>query len=143
MIFTPKEIEFNLSRGDSFSLPIVLNQGTQLVFKPYTLTENDTIYVGIMEPQQSFEDAIIRKKLSMNDECDEDGNVILKLNPQDTENLMTGLYYLTIKLKQGVDVTTVLSMKKFYITGTNPNPENINNEDNIIDTIILDGGEIV
>lgn len=145
MIFTPKQMEFTLNRGDTFVLPIVLNQNTQLDFVPYYLSVYDKLYVGILEPGQAFEDAIIRRTLTNVDETDSKGNVIFKLRPEDTERLMTGLYYITVKLQQFDKITTVLSAKKFWITGTNP-PKRIIHKDEAQDTdnvIIFDGGEII
>ena len=46
MIFIPETISFNLVRGDTFKLPIIINQGTQLDFNPYYLNENDVLYIG-------------------------------------------------------------------------------------------------
>lgn len=145
MIFTPKQIAFEMIRGDSYILPITINKGTQLDFERHTLREDERLYVGIMEPNQPFEDAIIRKVLTINTAMNEDGDVLLQLEPKDTEHLMTGKYYIMIKLKRDTDVITILPMKEFWITGTDPIQKQTDdsNVDIIEHIIILDGGEIV
>lgn len=110
-----------LTRGDSFSSPLYINQGTELSPVRYILTENDTVYFAIMEENKSFEDAIIKKVYNGSSEATLDGDIILKLKPQDTENLVCGKYIYTVKLKQTVsqddyDVTTLIIEQPFYIT---------------------------
>jgi hypothetical protein len=115
--------EFTMIRGDSFSYSIKINSGTPLYPIIYNLSENDKLYVGIMEPNQSFENAIIKKVYNNNSEKDEEGNILLLLSPEDTEYLTTGLYYIQIKLKYEEDniekISTILNPTKFYICGTN------------------------
>lgn len=143
MIFTPNTVSFSLNRGDSYILPIVINKGTQLKFEPYTLQEQDRLYIGIMQPNQSFEDAIVKKVYTEDDELDENGNILFKLSPRDTEYLMTGKYYISIKLKQFDTVTTILPMKEFWITGSSLTQTSIAKDEDDENTIIWDGGEII
>ena len=112
-----------MNRGDSYTLPLVINEGTKLEFKQYQLRQFDKIYVGIMEYNQSFEDAIIRKVISVTSPTDRYGHPLLRLSPRDTEYLVTGKYFIEIKLVQsdfneGDTVTTILPMKEFFINGT-------------------------
>ena len=110
---------FTLSRGDTFTFPVVINQGTRLDPEEYQLQPGDQIYVAIMEPNQSFEDAIIKKLINKDSLKNEHGNPLLKLTSEDTEFLRTGKYFITIKLKQYDNtVTTILPMKEFWIVGT-------------------------
>lgn len=90
----------------------------------YTLKDGDRLYVGIMEPQQSFERAIVRKLLTK-DDLNAEGDPELKLRPEDTEKLMPGVYYYEAKLVVGREdsddsddeeiVETVISKRKLYI----------------------------
>lgn len=118
MIFIPETISFNLVRGDTFKLPIIINQGTQLDFNPYYLNENDALYIGITEPNQCFENAIIRKKMTSKDDKDGKGNLIFKLDSKDTQYLLPGKYYITIKLLSNNEVITILNEHLFNIIGT-------------------------
>ena len=111
---------FYLSRGDTFKFPIVINNSpTKLEFDKYELSENDIIYGAILEPNQSFEDALIRKVITSTSDKDSEGNLLFILNPEDTEYLLTRKYYITLKLKHNNEITTILPMKEFWITGTN------------------------
>lgn len=110
-----------VNRGDSFELPIVLNLGNSLEFDRYAILPKDTVYVGVMEPNQPFECALIRKKLGI-DDLDEDGNLIVRFESTDTECLLPGKYYYQVKLqtlrdaqKQLYDVETVVDKTLFYI----------------------------
>lgn len=110
---------FTLSRGDTFKFPIIINQKTKFEFEKYELTDDDIIYGAILEPNQSFEDAIIRKVITNKDYKDLENNPLFILHSDDTEYLLTGKYYFTLKLKdKNNNITTILPMKEFWITGT-------------------------
>lgn len=123
MFITIEDNYLKMNRGDSYILPLVINEGTKLDFKQYQLRQFDKIYVGIMEYNQSFEDAIIRKVITITSPTDRYGHPLLKLSPKDTEYLVTGKYFIEIKLVQsdfneGETVTTILPLKEFFINGT-------------------------
>lgn len=61
------------------------------------MQENDILYFGVCEPNQCFENAIIKKKFTK-DNLDKDGNVIINFLSSDTEYLSLGVYYYEIKL---------------------------------------------
>lgn len=110
---------FSFNRGDTIRIPIVINKNTYLNFERYVLTDSDKLYVALVEPNQAFEDAIVRKIITNKDTVDEFGNPILTFESRDTEYLLTGKYYLTVKLQQENNiVTTILPMKEFWLTGT-------------------------
>ena len=77
------------------------------------------MYVGVMECNFPFEQAIIRKKYTGNDEKDEDGNLIIYFYPEDTVNLLPGKYQYEIKLVRTINnrqvVTTVITKHDFFI----------------------------
>lgn len=133
---------FTMNRGDSYELPLVINGGTEFNPKKYILSDTDKIYVGIMEPNQSFEDALIRKVITSCSATDCKGNPLFILEPEDTEYVLTGKYFITAKLVQNfngsIRVTTILPMKEFFIEGTDKHVKegnfvthtiNINSED--------------
>ena len=110
-----------LSRGDSFSCPVFINKGTELVPIRYELQDGDKLYFALMEPNQPFEKAILKKVLTK-DDLNENGDAVISLVPSDTENLETGLYYYTLKLRQEIDVNTysvetVVPNRQFWIEG--------------------------
>ena len=110
---------FTLNRGDTFRFTILINQGSKLNPSEYKLQETDTIYGAILQPNEAFEDAIIRKVITLKNMPEDQSQPVFELLPQDTEYLRTGKYYFTLKLKQkDTIVTTILPMKEFWITGT-------------------------
>ena len=140
-----------LMRGDSFSTPIYINIGTKLVPEYYTLTPNDRLYFGLMEPSQAFEDAVLKRVFDFTDERDVNNNTLLKLRPQDTEKLLVGKYYYMIKLRSiEVDgeetVKTVVPPTLFWLEGNNVKIEEekyYQKGHYEIERIIIEGGEIL
>ena len=133
-------------RGDTLTTPIRIFEGDRLSPVPYKLTEDDTLYLGIMEPGQAFEDAIIKKTFTLNSEKDNEGNIVLNLNSEDTEFVAPGTYYYSLRIKQAVNerlvITTIIKPTIFWILGNIP--EDSANDSIIYEDItILDGGEIL
>lgn len=105
-----------ITRGDSASTVIFVNQGTLIEQVRYELQPNDALYVGVMEPHQKFEDAIIKYKLT-DEDLNRDGDVVWSFKPTDTEYLEPGKYFYQIKLvrNNGQYVDTIVSKTPFYI----------------------------
>lgn len=108
-----------MSRGDSFELPLFLNQGTDLKPMRYVLSDKDEIYVAVMECNQPFETALIRKKYTYAD-LNNNGDVIVSFNHEDTAQVLPDLYYYQIKLRKYIadnkyEVHTVVPKTKFFI----------------------------
>lgn len=86
----------------------------------YILDPDDEIYFSIMEPNQKFEEGIIRKIFKAND-LDNKGNLHLVLSPSDTFNVLPGNYYYSVKLVNvrglhlDTKVHTIISNRKLYI----------------------------
>lgn len=119
MFYVSDEGIINLTRGDSCSVPIFINKGTELNPMRYYIGDNDTVYFAIMEVNQSFEDAIVKKAFAK-ENANENGDVLLTLVPKDTENLLPGKYYYTLKLRTGLGadkykVQTLIPNKELYI----------------------------
>lgn len=109
-----------IHKGTTIKAPIFINIGTKLVPKNYTLVEGDTLYISIMEPNQSFDYGVIRKKLTKAN-LDELGFARFSLDPTDTINLLSGVYYIQMKLKLADSgttpggVATIMPKTKFII----------------------------
>ena len=113
-----------VNRGDSFELPITLNIGSSVKHVEYTLTDDDVLYLGIMEPNQPFETALIRKKF-VKSELDENGNIKVRFWPEDTICVLPGKYYYQVKIqtkaidpktnKERFDIETVIDKTLFFI----------------------------
>ena len=117
-----------LYRGDTYIAPIIINIGTKLNPINYQLKSGDSLYFGLMEPNQAFEEAVIKKVYNESSFKDENGNILLKIEPEDTLNLQTGKYYYMIKLKT-VDkfnqeiVKTIIPLTQFFLEGNNIEPK--------------------
>ena len=117
-----KEGNIQLIRGDTLSLVLFINQGNELVPSRYILGDNDEVYFALMEPNQLFENAILKKVFTKEtSEFTEDGDLIITLDPSDTENLLEGQYIYTIKLRttnldtNREEVRTVVTEHQFSI----------------------------
>ena len=103
-----------LNRGDYFACPLFINLGDKFRPKQYVLRPKDKVYVSIAEPNQVWEDSLIKKVFTRRD-FDKRKNIIIELLPEETENVMPGRYYLEIKLVSGEKVFTVLKKTQFWI----------------------------
>lgn len=104
-----------LTAGDTFKAPLYIFSKKLELFK---LTDQDTLYFSIMEPNQPFEYGIIRKIYSLKD-LNNDKSIFIELDPEDTENLHSGTYYYEIKLRR-VDngkelVDTIVPKTKLFL----------------------------
>lgn len=109
-----------VNRGDSFKFPITIQVGDILTPKRYELQPGDVLYLGIMEPNQPFEVAIVRKKLTY-EESVKQGSISFRFWPEDTSCLLPGKYYYQVKIEtldqetNRLDVETVIEKTLFYI----------------------------
>lgn len=111
-----------MNRGDTFVMPLVINKGTKYAPDYYIITEDDTIYFAVEEYNQCFENALIKKVFDLSDVVN--GNVIIKLESEDTQFILPGEYYYEIKLKHIEDdgtetppeyIETIVPRRKFII----------------------------
>lgn len=111
------------NRGDSFKFPIQLNIGTIINPVWYDMMEGDYVYLGVMEANQPFENALIKKKFDISDYDYDTQSLMIRFISQDTRYLLPGTYYYEIKLfrdKKNVTdnydaVDTVLGRTKFIV----------------------------
>ena len=115
MIYNNGTIAVN--RGDLFRAPLFINDGT--VDEPirYSLLDNpDTkIYFSIMQPNELFENATIRKIFTVKD-ANSLGDVIITLTSRETYALRQGKYYYQIKaVLQDGTINTITDKEIFYV----------------------------
>ena len=115
-----------LNRGDSFTLTTSINLGTVLEPIQYVLDTYDSVYFALMEPNQPFECALMRREFNYTD-LDANNDVVMKFNNEQTEYLLPGTYYYMIKLvRRGllesgqeepdiISVDTIVPKTKFVI----------------------------
>lgn len=117
-----------INRGDSFELITSIPDKDDLS-KNYLLKDTDALYFALLFPYQNFEDAIILKGYSKNDqEVDKNtGEITVKLTHNETKHLVPGIYYYTTKLHIGGsledlgasvepnEVRTIIERTKFIV----------------------------
>lgn len=125
-----------IPRGDTyiFTVPIEDEAG-----EPYVIKPNDAVYFGLMEPNKPFEEPILAKRTApwtFNASAnmvssniitfDDKGNYTITIASADTEHLVPGVYYYTVKLQldhideqnaniQVNQVKTIINRTKFII----------------------------
>lgn len=121
-----------ISRGDSFESPLFINMGTLLNPTRYEIGThlNAKIYLGVMEPNQPFECALIRQMYQGGDLYNQDGSIntskyttegdlLIKISPEDTYNLRVGKYYYQVILVDDCEdfkgQVTIIDKTPFYI----------------------------
>lgn len=105
----------NIYRGDTFRFPLFINTGSKLDPVKYFLKEGDQLYFVIAEPHQPFEEGVVRKSYTYEDQSEE-GDIIIELIPEDTENLTPGTYYIEVKIKLVTgEQATIIPRRKFII----------------------------
>lgn len=107
-----------VNKGDSLTLTFPINLAGGIELDKYEMAVEDRIYFAVCEPNQAFEDGVVRKILTI-DDLDDKGNVIINLVPADTYYLLPGNYYYEIKLKIGdtadATIKTIIPKRKFVV----------------------------
>lgn len=112
-----------MTRGDTCEFNLTIDDEGSENGK-YVLQGNDTVYFGLMEPNSVFEQSLV-KKIYTEEDCDKDGNIFITIEPEDTEHLLPGVYYYSVKLEVDHEngetyesihkVITVINKTKFII----------------------------
>ena len=110
-----------VNRGDSFTAIMALSAGNELNPIEYEMTPDSFVYFAVMEPNQPFEDAILKKKLDI-DDMNDNGDIVIQFRPQDTQCLLPGRYYYQVKLQvcdpddySKYEVHTIIDKTQFFI----------------------------
>lgn len=109
-----------INRGDSFEAPLFINDGNCLDPQRHIIEEDEKVYFGVIEPNKFWEQAIIKQIYTSESEKTEDGDIIIKISPDETEYLIPGTYYYQIKLvkyenNEVKNVRTVVPTTLFYV----------------------------
>jgi hypothetical protein len=115
-----------INRGDSFEFKMAINEKNKC-FEKHLLAVNEAVYFALLYPHQRFEDAILIKGYTLEDQDVETGELKIKIEPNDTRTLTPGVYYYTVKLQRGgtleaihdfdkpEEVRTIIERTKFVI----------------------------
>ena len=114
-----------MTRGDSVRFPLVINCGSKIEPIQFLIKTHASakVYFRIMQPTLPFERAIVIKEYDSNSGVDENGNLLITLNTEDTENINCGKYYYEVKMTNNnsnftnnTELTTLIKRTEFYIT---------------------------
>ena len=109
-MFINTDPEIYLHRGDSSTLIFEIYSDNNLLKTLYNLNEKDELYFGVMEPNQRWECALIRKKLTPTNP------IQVEIIPNDTISVLPSLYYYQLKLRtEDGNVYTLCPRSKIYI----------------------------
>lgn len=86
-----------MTRGDYFRFPVELWAGKFPRVERWLLEDGDFAYFGLMRPNESFENAVIKKELTV-ENTNRSGDLLVTLYPEDTVNLEPGTYYYEVKV---------------------------------------------
>ena len=113
-----------MNRGDTYEFNLTIDDEGSENGK-YVLQGNDAVYFGLMEPNSVFEQSLVRKSTNDCIKFDKDGNFFITIEPEDTEHLLPGVYYYSVKLEVDHEngetcesihnVITVINKTKFII----------------------------
>lgn len=117
MVYISNNGFIRLARGDSFSIPLFIDRGTVWAPVRYYIKDHPdaTVYLGVMEPNQRFEEATIKKSYNSTSPQNKNGDLIISFKPQDTEYLLPGKYYYTVKIRSNDFVDTIIPETEFFI----------------------------
>ena len=120
-IIDPTTQSISASRGDSYSFEISIYSGDMMNPSNYAFQDDDILYMAVQEPNQVFEDAILKKKFTKDNLIDE-STIKVSFAPEDTMYLLPGLYYYQFKLVRAEKddegnnlVDTIIPLTEFYI----------------------------
>ena len=85
-----------MNRGDTYEFDLTIEDDSSLDGR-YHITGDDAIYFGIMDPHQPFEEALVKKKFTVED-ADANGNLTIVIEAEDTLDLLPGTYYYSVKI---------------------------------------------
>lgn len=115
-----------INRGDTFEFKVdVLEKGSK--DRKHLLKANEAVYFALLYPHQRFEEALLIKGYTLEDQNVETGDILVKITPNDTKFLAPGIYYYTVKFQRGgsldfsnsyeepEEVRTIIDRTKFII----------------------------
>ena len=105
----------SINRGDYLETEIKLLQGRFPFQKQIEIQDGDTLYFGLMHNNEPFERSLLKIEYTK-ENINEDGNLILEIEPEDTMLLFPGVYYYEVRLlTEDSKIITIVPRSKFII----------------------------
>ena len=105
----------SMVRGDYLETNIELVKGRFPFQKKISIGEGDTIYFALMHDHEPFERSILKIEYTKED-INENGDLMLVIEPEDTIGLFPGVYYYEVKLlTEDSKIHTIIPKSKFII----------------------------
>lgn len=98
-----------INRGDSYEFTVTIPK-KENPLENYILQDNtDVVYFAILFPHQPFEKTCPEqvKGYTAAEQDPKTGEITIKIEPNDTRRLATGVYYYTVKLQRGGTLTVI------------------------------------
>lgn len=100
MLEIDKSGNIKVSRGDTFEIPLFIDVGENIFMSTrLPLKYNDIIYFHIINSNCPFDCPIIGKSFTYED-VNENNDIIVRFNHEDTDFLCPGIYYYEVKLQR-------------------------------------------
>lgn len=111
-----------VNKGDAFQLPLFIDIGDDIFHSTrFTFRENDVIYFRVLEGNMPCECPLISKELHYQN-LNENGDIIVSFDSDDTNWLFSGIYFYEVKLKRPAENTdekdtfiTIIPRRKLII----------------------------
>lgn len=114
-----------VNRGDTFEIPLFIDIGDNIFTSTrFHIRKNDILYFHLLEANAPWNKPLIRKEFTYEDE-NENNDIIIRFNHEDTCWLFPGIYYYEIKLQRpneplddnpcNDDYVTIVPRRKFII----------------------------
>lgn len=89
-----------LTRGDTFELPLFIDIGDNIFTSTrFRLHKGDIIYFRLFEANRPFGCPLLAKEFTYED-VNENNDIIIRFNHEDTNKLFPGIYFYEIKLQR-------------------------------------------
>lgn len=98
MLNIDKSGNITINRGDTFEVPLFIDINDKILYSTrFPLKDGDKVFFHITAPNLPFEKPLLGKAFTIED-ANENGDIIIRFEHDDTVWLHPGTYYYEIKL---------------------------------------------
>lgn len=108
-----------VTRGDTFTLPLSLNVGTPLSPEYFSVENGDILRLRIYQANSKWEDYILSKTGTLDNVSEDKQTITFRFDSDDTLHINSGLYFYELKIFYTRDdydyIETIIPRRKIYI----------------------------